>query len=228
MADFGLKVVNANGFLQIDSTYANLGLRQKGSITSGGAATANGWYAATLTVAYGVSPMLAVRPASGQCVLVSTSVSGSNITYKFYCNASGVAITYWLFDSPAGITGSGSYGLIVRNSSGSPVFDSRMSYLRILDFINGTGTNVSLSTPYSKTIAVVQTQLWYSWGISTPPYPQTGGIVNFLAMPFAVSNNTFSASSGQLIDYSRQDPAPAINSTARNGYAYIIVDVTNM
>ncbi|MDR5778769.1 hypothetical protein QCE63_04900 [Caballeronia sp. LZ065] len=228
MADFGLQVFNANGYLQIDSTYANLALRQKGSFVSGGAASSTGWYKASLTVPYGVTPLLAVRPSSGMCSLISSSVSGSNITYLFYCSASAVTLSYWLFDSPAGIAGSGSYGLIVNNASGVRVFDSRMPYLRILDFINGSATGPTLSANYGKTIAVVQTELWYAYSVSVPPYPQTGGIINFDAMAFSISSGNAFSASGQLLEYSLEDPAPDVNTTPRTSYAFLVVDVTNL
>ncbi|WP_414451297.1 hypothetical protein AB4851_20825 [Burkholderia sp. 22PA0099] len=236
MADFGLKVVNSSGFIQIDSTYKNLGLRTKGIATSGGSPVGDvGWYYATVTISAGVGPVIAFR-SSGKSYLRYSTVSGGTITYYFHCQGSGVLVWYWVFDDPSLATLSGTYGLRVRDGSGAIAFDSRTSYMRVIDAITGAGAPGSdpieggFTRGYSGVPAVVQGQLRYQV-INTlvggqPPNATT--IQSLLAAAVSFP--------GVSVAWRQENPASATFSRQQNvdppishlAYDYLVLDVSNM
>lgn len=231
MADYGLKVVNSAGYVQIDSTFKNLGLRVKGSVVSGGSPTASGWYQATITVPAGSTPVLAVRPSSGYATQISATTANGYITYTYYCSAAGITLSYWVFDDPLLSGASGQYGLIVRNSGGSTVFDSRIDYMRVLGVFSGTGdttpieSGYSLNLPSGATPAVVQSQLRYRW--TAQLIDNQTILAAFVAAAFSISGASVSFSS-QVINSFNAPNSTVINTTPSNAYSYLFIDVTNM
>lgn len=234
MADYGLKLVNASGFVQIDSTYKNLALRETGTVVSGGAAVGStGWYAATLTTSAGTSPVIAFR-CSSPCFIRYSAASGGTRTYYFMCYGSGVSVQYWIFDDPAGITGSGTYGLVVNNASGAKVFDSRMKYMRVIDTLSGTSSYATgdplvngFSRSYAGTPAVVQGQLYsqiINQAVGTAPVFTISSI--WLAAAATTSGNT--------VTWKTENPNTVQSQTSvvpqsqqHANYDYLVLDVSN-
>jgi len=236
MADYGLQVVNDGGFVQIDSTYKNLGLLAKGSVISSGTPTQTGWYPAVFSVAVGATPIVAARPSSGYAVLVSTVLSGNTVTYTYYCDASGTTLYYWVFDDPArGINDGSNYGLLVRNAASEVVFDSRLRYMRVLGFFSGneyyapappidSGETFSYA---SSNLAVVQSAFRHWWtGIALGSPPNSGYALLFMTgFSISGSNATFKLCNVNTI-YSNQGPITVEGNRIEN-YAYMVLDVSN-
>ena len=169
MADYGLKVWNKDGFVQIDGTYRNLGLRAKGSVYSGGVGSSTGFYIAAVTLP-ATAPMLAWR-ATAPTAQRQIVQSGGQITYYFECQGNGVRVDYWLFDFPDFAILPGNYGLRVWSASGEVVFDSRARYMRVIDSLQAFGAG-AVGDPIDSGIA-------RGYGVGTiavvdlPPCPRT-------------------------------------------------------
>lgn len=235
MADFGLRVVNSSGYVQIDSTYKNLALRESGTVVSGGSSTGNtGWYAATPTTVAGTCPVIAFR-ASNTCFMRYSVVSGNQITYYFFCQGAGVSVQYWIFDDPAAATPSGSYGLIVKDGAGAKVFDSRLTYMRVIDALSGAASSAAddpwtngFSRSYSGVPAVVQGQLFsevLNAIVSTPP--------NFTVTASWIAGAV--SFSGGAVTWKSVNPNTVQSQTSvaptnqqHSNYDYLVLDVSNM
>ncbi|MDR5825780.1 hypothetical protein [Caballeronia sp. LZ043] len=234
MADFGLQVFNSSGNVQIDSTFKNLGLREKGTVVSGGSPSGGtGWYLATLTVSAGISPLIAWR-SSGKCYLRYSTVSGSSITYYFHCQGAGVSVQYWIFDDLATATLSGNYGLQVFNSAGGLVFDSRTKYMRVVDTLSSPGglsgepMDTGITRSYGGTPAVVQGQLRYIVQNNGTGTGNPVTVISVLTLP-AVSF------SGSSVTWKTDNPATSTftgqtvpESQMHLPYDYLVLDVSNI
>ncbi|WP_414446866.1 hypothetical protein AB4851_08790 [Burkholderia sp. 22PA0099] len=236
MADFGLEVINSSGFVQIDSTYKNLGLRAKGVVTSGGAPIGGvGWYYATVTITAGASPVIAFR-SSGKCYLRYSTASGGTITYYFHCQGAGMQVWYWVFDDPVLATLSGNYGLSVSDGSGAVVFDSRTNYMRVIGAVSGAGApgsdpiDAGFTGSYSGVPAVVQGQLRYQV-INTlvggqPPNATTVQNLLAVAVSFPGLSVTWRQENPASVTFNRQQNIdPSISHLA---YDYLVIDVSSM
>ncbi|RLK45936.1 hypothetical protein [Cupriavidus plantarum] len=236
MADYGMKIWGSHGFVQIDGTYRNLGLRAKGSVFSGGVSSETGWFYAIVTLPAD-APVLAWRSTAPTVQQVISQV-GNQITYYFQCQGSGVRVDYWLFDYPNLALLPGNYGLRVWNVAGDVVFDSRAKYMRVIDtLITQNAQTVDpiqtgISRAYSVgNIAVVQSILRYSMpveaievGVPNPRMMQflRAAVVRFdgpAALSFyeAVVNSVIYEGQGNLI------PTPQW----QDNYGYMVLDVSN-
>ena len=230
MPDYGLRVTNANGYVQIDSTYKNLALRQKGTVTAG--ASNGSGYSATITVTAGPSAQLALSGLTAGVVTVGgMNVSGNSITYYLYFSTAGASATYWIFDDPALLSPIGNYGLRVRNANNSVVFDSRFPYMRVIDFIasvNNTNPPAQSTSYASKTIAVVQAQLWHKW-TATQTGPGGSTIVAFfVAGAMSVSASSLTLGQQVLAAVTGTTGQLFVDQTPYGGYTFLVLDVTNM
>jgi hypothetical protein len=229
--DIGYRTRNTGGGIQIDQTYRNLCLRAKGSFapTTPWVTT---WRMGSITVT-GNSPVLAWR-CNSPCALVSSTRSGTSITYTFMMAATSGTIEWWLFDDPAFGVVVGNIGLRIHNpSNGVVVFDSRQKYMRIVGGLSGTLANPfpTAAMNYPGSPAVVSGNSAYIYTAQTigapggpPPYPW----LDFVSYPMA-------AVSGQQVTWSAQTSGavnhPAsqtFNSPSRqDAYNYLVVDVSN-
>ncbi|SAK71373.1 hypothetical protein AWB80_03814 [Caballeronia pedi] len=233
MADFGLQVLNSSGNVQIDSTFKNLALREKGTLTSGGSEQGNtGWYFASVTTAVGTSPIIAFR-SSAKCYLRYSAISGSQITYFFHCQGSGVAVQYWIFDDPSLATMSGNYGLQVFNNVGSVVFDSRTKYMRVIDTLSSPGSitgdpiDSGISRSYSGTPAVVQGQLRYiisNNAVGTPPNVSVISVLTVPAVSFSGGAVTWKADNPATTQFTGNVP----EGQNHTPYDYMVLDVSGI
>lgn len=236
MAEYGLKVWNKDGFVQIDGTYRNLGLRAKGSVYSGGVSSSTGFFIASVTLP-AAAPMLAWR-ATAPTVQRQIVQSGAQITYYFECQGSGVRVDYWLFDFPDFSIMPGNYGLRVWNAGGEVVFDSRAKYMRVVDSLQALGAGAvgdpidnGISRAYSVgTIAVVQSLLRYdisSNPIEPGPKPRYLSIYKAAGVRFdGVAALTYGMYIVNSIEYESGDTS-APPPQAQSGYGYLVLDVSN-
>lgn len=141
----GLIVTGTSGAIQIDQTYANLAVVQKGTLSwTVGAPQQDQIYGDSVsytTPTIGHSPMIAFTNTSGVLVnfdYIATSVSGANTTWSFAFmgakadgSAGTAAITYYIFDRPQASSGS-TAGLKVYDGSGLLTYDSGYNYANIV------------------------------------------------------------------------------------------------
>jgi hypothetical protein len=237
MADFGLQLFNSSGNVQIDSTYKNLGLREKGSVVSSSSAPigSTGFYYATFTTVAGTCPVVAFR-SNGTCYLSHSTTSGNSTTYYFSCSAANVTVQYWIFDDLANVTLSGNYGLQVFNAAGGKVFDSRSKYMRIVDLVRGTNeaSNGAMASgftqSYSGLPAVVQGQLYYylTYGIigaSSAPYT-VQRILTAATVTFPSGGVTWQSKTADVSVFTNQSSLP--DSRTHRSYDYLVLDVSNI
>lgn len=171
---YGFKCRNRFGYFLIDDDYENLLVRHEGSITTSAEDEMELRYA-TVTLAAD-TPVLAFRSS----VLVNTfCVDLGNGMRRFgFRTKEPASVQYWVFDKAVYARKYGSsqrYGLIVRKSDGTVVFDSRARAMRVADLVSGNGAVASPEDPieggfsrsYSgKSPIVVQMQA-RSWGALT-------------------------------------------------------------
>ncbi|WP_120123394.1 hypothetical protein [Pseudomonas sp. LS-2] len=217
----------------IDGTYKNLAVRASGQVTTVPTFVPN------LSRAYLTLPadqaVMAFRCAN-PCSIFSVTYSGGNATYEF-CTAGGNAVvSYWQFDLPKYTAGPANWPkLIVRDPvTGEVVFDSRLKYMRILDFIERSMVDAN-ANPYQptyagKVVAVVESKR--AWNMvsqlvpGNPPYAVGGYSGSFASTP---SNTQVSIDKNRgYYDFSEQPANP-------NGYpagysyqsSYMVLDVSN-
>jgi hypothetical protein len=234
MADYGIVIRNTSSQLQIDGTFKNLAVRERGSVVSGGAQMGTGWYYATLTTTAGSTPIVAFR-SSGPCYLRRTQRSGGSVTYTFHCQGAGVTVWYWIFDDPLLSPVSGNWGLRINNASGSPVFDSRAKYMRVLDMLSSPG---SLNDPIDSGIqrsypgaspALMQGQLrciiQNTQIGGAPPIVDYVQTMSAVAATFPGNGVSWQLQGVSVINFNRQPLPESINHW---GYDYMVIDVNGM
>lgn len=136
----GLKIVNASGFIQIDADYTNYALYAKGTVTSG----SGGRWVVPLPLNMNHVPLVFVRaPFTDRWVIGQVFASKGNWTNGYViahghvlnnaltAGISGQVLEYAVFiKNPPTTTPSG-YGLLVKKSDGTTVFDSSSNQLRV-------------------------------------------------------------------------------------------------
>lgn len=139
MPDYGLKIVNDTGSVQIDSTYENYFLYASGSAT-----TAEVPYSRAMNAAILATFPAALPPSTNLLVASHSDTPHSFIGFKFdasgdivgaYFAVANTAIAVdWAVLMPLAQLGTPSeaYGLVVRNPSGQVVYDSRYQPVRII------------------------------------------------------------------------------------------------
>lgn len=232
----GVRIRNASNILQIDSTYQNLALRQKGAVVSGSANVGGtGWSQATITVP--ATAVVAYRCAN-QCYISSSSPSGGNKTVTFWVNGLSVSIAWYAFDTAdLGLSYGGNTGLRIRNPAGAVVFDSRLKYMRVIGQLSGGGPTVDINETHDysgTTPALVQGQARY---IATmTPLTGTGNPTDPPGQyVFRACVGSMAGSSVTLIDgnpgahtYDRISQAPAGLASAQYYFDFLVLDVTSL
>jgi hypothetical protein len=153
MTDWGLKVYNESGDLQIDGEYRNHHFKSKGTLTVDGLTGSNvGATRKEIAFTNCVAPVLAIRSVNSGfiCNYLVASIVGTTWTFRLignYNTGSGSRdVEYWLFDninSPSSET----WGLRVWDAAGALVYDSGFPPLISVDFLEnltyspGTGVN---------------------------------------------------------------------------------------
>ena len=136
----GYRLRRQNRTVAIDTDYFNLALRQKGSVRTSFLSQSNSYVrAASITVATD-QPVLAVRAPYPVCMTHSTNNGNGTTTFTLRAFSTGdfdFDVEFWLFDLPKyGMMFASAGKFITRNpSSREVVFDSRMKYLKVQEFV---------------------------------------------------------------------------------------------
>lgn len=242
MADFGLIIRNQDNFIQIDSTYANLGLTSKGTTTAPDyAGGLNGGYYQGYVTVTGINPIIALS-STDYCKVRMMTQSGNSFTFYIWCKTQNQSFDYYVFDSPGIISLSGNYGLQVFNNGGSKVFDSRIPYMRVKDvrtMYYGSTQPPGTDTPTDSAqyvslgkIAVIESQAIKYYSVVQLPGGNPGDppVVIFNSHSvFKTSSNVYNAivDSVGTSNYSRGSEAPQGISAGNRNSMHMIIDVTN-
>ena len=139
--DYGLRVHNDSGDLQIDSTYVNYALWEHGeNVTTADYGNFYG-YNVTFSSSTEEAPLIAIKPDSSEYCGLSSYLpkSGGNYTGFSVISAENNAATFdWMAFVPRQDKSSEDYGLRVYNSSEELVFDSGHRQMIILDVDTAT------------------------------------------------------------------------------------------
>ena len=139
--NYGLKILNSGGFVQIDDTYENTVLVASGSAS----ASASNMHISPVRVNFTAvtgEPLLCIKFESSSAYCCVIDITSSYFEFALLSGAdllTGVSGTIqWRVyaKKPSSISVSG-YGLVVRNAAGTPVFSSNETYPRIAAVING-------------------------------------------------------------------------------------------
>lgn len=237
MVEYGLRVKNVNGFLQIDGTYSNLALVERITLSATNKAGGpNGliWFVTRDFPGY-VTPTIAVSSTSTAVLWTGQMVGGVFRVTFWAVNTS--AFEVYVFDvASRGQRFNINYGLIVKNkTTGQIVFDSRMKYMRILDVIAGSSNDggfnvISRSYPGLQKVAVVQSIFW-AWSFHevipdspTDPSAIAAIIASFMFKPAANSVRIESDYTYQNSNRLSSNPVPNHYNPSFN---YIVLDVSN-
>lgn len=225
---------NSTGNVLIDGTYQNLALRAKGSITTTPTGISGfSQYYLTLPCDQGV---LAFR-CSSPCAIFGVTYSGGNATYQIATTNGNAVVDYWHFDLPQYTAGPSNWPkLIVRNpSTGAVVFDSRLNYMRVIDFIQldaGDSNANPLQPSYSgKTPAIIQSKR--AWDLRVEYLPGVPGqqpavgawASSFVSTPSTQINVYKNLGYNSFSD--QNPPSQGYPSALSTQSSYMVVDVTN-
>lgn len=176
MPDYGLKVINANGKIQIDSTYRNIALVDSGDSASVSNNDTDAEYVTQINFASPIAtiPLVLIRPSTSYPVTIDCiTKSGSNYTgFGITTQISQSVSIDWRCYTAHPAPSAEPYGLKIRNPSNELVFDSGKNYFKIYSI-----TDISLPTASS-------TQDITHSGVENPFYLITmGGFVIALIIP---------------------------------------------
>lgn len=153
----GIRITNpSTGHIQIDGTYYNLALREKGTYRVADNPY-SGPNSGSVTLDMSSEGVLAIR--SDLVAIIKDEYLGSGKRrFTFYSPAyDRPTVTYYVFDRPQyGISDGASHGIIVRNSSGGITFDSRLRYMNVIRVDNNVTVDSDISVSgYGTNFAVV-------------------------------------------------------------------------
>jgi hypothetical protein len=212
MAEAGLQVFNNSGILQIDSTYRNMRLVEKGVLMTGPPSPVPPpqliWGSGVLWVSL-VSSVLAWRCAA-RCTLIT------------YVPSAGIAVEWWRFDtSPPAPS---NHGLQVFNPAGALVFDSGDVCAKVLDvFESPLGIDGGAHVYPGKRIAVVQNNA-AGMLIGGPGAP---GSVQRWAYTAYMPNDPTVIVDFRIVEARTQAP-PFIGTRTTPHPNYMVMDVTGL
>lgn len=230
MAEYGLKIKNASGYLVIDGTYSNMALSSSGVLSFASAEQLiNGAYIVNLNIS-GVSPSIALRTTAGASVLNAIKTGPNSFLFQIISTTRD-SVAYYVFDNVVMAPRYNTpYGLIVKNkNTGQVVFDSRCPYMRVIGVIAGDN-NLPQTLAYgSSAIAVVQA---IRWRLDT--YVVLGGpggtplIQPISATSFSrVVGNQVTIFSSGVWTYAPAENNPLLNDSNPN-FFYFVVDVSGI
>lgn len=134
MSDYGLRIKNDNGNIQIDSKYSNYLLVDEGSNVAISNSSGSRFTSVSFSEPLSVCPIVAFRPSTDEYSFVSAiTKSGSNFT-GFVAGTSynnSTTIDYRAYIPMKEESFGADRGLRVRNSSGDVVFSSEKEYFTI-------------------------------------------------------------------------------------------------
>lgn len=227
----GFKISRPDGSIAIDASYANLALRQKGTIVldeipnpstpafKGKTLSLNGDQA---IIAYRSTSPVAIYSGIKQGGVFSYIFRGMN-------NNEPISVDWFLFDLPQyGLMYSVGGKLIVRRpGDGAVMFDSRMKYLKVQEFfMESDGAQSDVRRSYSKSPAVVMVnRAWFQSGQFS--LYNHGVVASGSSMARIEGNQTVTG--GKTTIAYPVPPSQEQSYYRTGGYpAYIVVDVENI
>lgn len=234
--EVGLEVYNDNSVLQINNSYRNHHMMQKGSYT---VTHANGDYSGTLpqgVVYSGRNPFIAIK--SSRYIRIVREKSGSTFHFRFIWNEEGSAVPsswtldYYVYDALPPTPSAHGIGLQTFDASGYPIFDSGFPPCNVIDMIQ----QVAIFHP------VTSTTRSYNYPIQNLAVAMCQQAYYLLEVSFEAPNGQFipgteyysiraKTSSGLIttLDTMERNNAGAPGTNARqNNAAYLVIDVTNV
>ena len=133
---YGLTVYNSGSLVQIGEDFSNYYLAQEGTatISSGVDRTI-----INFSNASGLPPLVAIK-SSSYAVAVGRDITSAHFIRQ-YNTTTAITFSYRIYLPALNLSApGGSYGLVVKNSTGSIVFDSSRKQLRVLQLIGYTET----------------------------------------------------------------------------------------
>lgn len=238
MAEYGLRIKNVNGFLQIDGTYANLALVEKLTLTATSVAGGpNGRiYFVTRDFPGYTNAAIALSVPSSVAVCWTGQLINGVLRVTFWATTQ-TPFEVYVFDvASRGQKFPINYGLLVKNkTTGAVVFDSRMKYMRVLDVVSGKSTNGSFPTvdrnyPASKKIAIIQSIFW-AWSFyqvipNDPIDPDAIAVISASCISKPGSNAARFEQVQMYNNSGRISSNPEPN-TYCSSYSYIVIDVSD-
>jgi len=236
MVEYGLRVKNVNGFVQIDGSYANLALVEILSLTAttqAGGPNGVVWIVRRNFPGY-ITPTIAIAANNNVAVCCSGRIVNGVWQVTFWASTRTAFQVYVFDEASRGTRFNIDYGLMVKNkTTGAVVFDSRMKYMRVIDVIAGTSDDfkaVIRSYPNAKKVAVVQGLFWaYSFHQIVPDDPvDPTAIASILASasynPTANSMTLDVMSVYENANRLSQNPIPNWYCPT---YSYLVLDVSD-
>ena len=206
--NYGLKILNSGGFVQIDDTYENTVLVAFGSAS----ASASNMHISPVRVNFTAvtgAPLLCIKFESSSAYCCVIDITSSYFEFALLSGAdllTGVSGTIqWRVyaKKPSSISVSG-YGLVVRNAAGTPVFFSNETYPRIAAVLNGC--------PYVSSNASNKAVSTINYGISLS--------APFLTVPATLLPYTNSVGRGFNYFYFRTNGLGVVQTAAESGSWY--------
>lgn len=237
----GFQVINDNGYLQIDETFKNMVLVQKGTVTLAkvnGVGTLPYQQAAYAAIAYPVisrQPVLALRSNALACYLAN------NNGFTVY-GSEGAVVEYYIYDQIGFGNAAGNAGMQVFDANGVEIFNSNNNYMKVLSSYSvdlpvtnpgnpPTVPTYSGSAPSGIRLAVsmgVQSTGYYIEGIGTPNQP-AALIRYWQAQCVTPAANTFTISNSVIQAFGGPIPAqPGLSGSISPYNSGLILDVTNI
>lgn len=181
---YGLTVKSSGGSVQIDSTYQNYYVIQRGYVTAT-APTAINSTSLAFTSGGGVvsypaqsePPLILIRPPYGRFVFCYKTPSVSSFTVYVSSGESGASCEYIVLGRtyPSSVSG---YGLCVRNASGTLVFSSNSPAATFTGVVHasvgasGALVTATVPSPLKSTFVLLNAATFAKW-------VKTGGIYNW-------------------------------------------------
>jgi hypothetical protein len=230
MAEAGLQAFNDSGVLQIDSTYRNMRLAEKGVLQTGPRAPLNSpqllWGSNLISLPLPSSVLAWRCPA--RCTLVTYTPVPGVAQYGFFTESASV-VEWWRFDvSPPAAS---NFGIQVFNSAAELVFDSGDVSAKVLDVFESSIAptpppyNVEgIPRTYSgKKIAVVQNN---AAGLLTGFAGSPGGIMR-MAYTARMPDDATVVIDYYMVEFRTQAP-PFFGTRTTSHPNYMVMDVTGL
>jgi hypothetical protein len=169
MTEYGLKILNTDGEIQIDGSFVNYSLRDGDNSKSIGSSI--GTVAHSFSPSTPYPPVVLIKPLQDiPLCLIELTYSSPNYTGFRVGGAANATYSYRVF-YPAGNKSSEDYGLRVYNADEKLVFDSGYAPFRIINVISATiGSTYSHGATDSKVWYII-TPLQYGFNCTWPGPP---------------------------------------------------------
>ena len=212
----GIKVINNDGYLQIDENYSNLYLSRIVKLSLLPKETRLDYYILNLQDG---EKLVGVCASKGEIVVEDLFYQHAD-NVKYYVLFKGNAEDVMLYIYGEKPTSTGKSGFRVFDAKGACVFDSNYKYMRIVKFSNATSDSYTLDA--SKKYAVCT----FGYNILIIENSQPFGVAYFYTMPIIENNRlevvAIHTQDGKIIDHWLTQRVYG----SFNMFSYFLIDVT--